>query len=79
LLCKFGGKLMAEQHIGRTSDHYKVHRTPDQKPELEKVPAEDLPDFDRDAPDSSRDDAERRRQERGNRGPDEEPAFGQGA
>jgi hypothetical protein len=30
-------------------------------------------------PDSNRDRQERGRQERGNRGPDEEPGFGQGA
>ena len=71
---------MVEQHIGRTSDRYKGgRRTPDQKPDLERVPAEDVPNFDRDEPDDAAPDDERRRQEQGNRGPDKEPGFGQGA
>lgn len=71
---------MAEQHIGRTSDHYKVQRiTSEPKPDLEEVPDEDLPNFDRDDPDDATQEDERRRQERGNRGPGEEPGFGQGA
>ena len=56
-----------DEHVGRTSDHYKVQRPPDQKRDLEPPPNEDVPDVDEHAP------------ERGNRGPDEEPGFGQGA
>ena len=59
---------MAEQHVGRTSDHYKVHRViPSQRPDLEKLPPDDVPDFDRDEPDGTPPDAERRRPERGHR------------
>jgi hypothetical protein len=65
--------------IGRTSDHYKARRTsPDRKQDLKPPPARDVPDFDTGVPDHSQDE-ERRREERGNRGPDEEPGFGQGA
>lgn len=71
---------ITDEHVGRTADQYKVRRpSPDRKPDLEPPPDADVPDFDkRDADDSPWDD-ERRRQERGNRGPDEEPGFGQGA
>lgn len=66
--------------IGRTADHYKVRQpSPDRKPELERPPDEDVPDFDEDVPGDARWSDERRRQERGNRGPREQPGFGQGA
>ena len=65
--------------VGRTSDQYKVQRSsPDRKRDLERPPDQDVPDFDKRVPDDPQDE-ERRRQERGNRGPDEEPGFGQGA
>ena len=65
--------------VGRTSDHYKVQpSSPDRKRDLEPPPAQEVPDFDKRIPDNSQDE-ERRREERGNRGPDEEPGFGQGA
>ena len=68
-----------DANVGRTSDHYKVQRrSPDRKQDLEPPPDADVPDFDKRAPDDSQED-ERRREERGNRGPDEEPGFGQGA
>ena len=66
-------------HVGRTSDHYKVQRrSPDRKRDVEPPPDADVPDGDKSAPDTHWEE-ERRRQERGNRGPDEEPGFGQGA
>lgn len=69
-----------DEQVGRTADHYKVQRpSPDQKRDLEPPPDEDVPDFDERAPDDSKLEDERRRQERGNRGPDEQPGFGQGA
>ena len=68
-----------DEHVGRTSDHYKVQRPLDQKRDLEPPPNEDVPDVDEHAPDDSSWEDEKRRQERGNRGPDEEPGFGQGA
>lgn len=68
-----------DANVGRTSDHYKVQRpSPDRKQDLEPPPDTDVPDFEERAPDDSQED-ERRREERGNRGPDEEPGFGQGA
>ena len=67
-------------HAGRMSDQSRGGPpSPDQKPDLERVPDEDIPDFDKGGPGESPWDDERGRQERGNRGPDEEPGFGQGA
>ena len=66
-------------HVGRTSDHYKVKQPPDQKPRTAQRRPDEEPQLEEDFPDDSRWSDERRRQERGNRGPGEEPGFGQGA
>jgi hypothetical protein len=56
-------------------------RTGYEKPDLQRPPDADIPEFDSDAADDYDYDSteERQRQERGNRGPGEEPGFGQGA
>lgn len=53
-------------------------RTGYDKPDIQRPPDSDIPEFDKDVPDEHESTDERRRQERGNRGPDEEPGFGQG-
>ena len=55
-------------------------RTGYEKPDVQRPPDADIPEFDSDADDYDYDSTEeRQRQERGNRGPREEPGFGQGA
>jgi len=53
-------------------------RTGYEKPDIKRPPDSDIPEFD-DRPGEYRTTEERQRQERGNRGPGEEPGFGQGA
>jgi hypothetical protein len=50
-----------------------VQRPPDQKPRTAQRPPDDEPALEEEFPDDSRWSDERRRQERGNRGPGEEP------
>ena len=54
-------------------------RTGYPRPDIRRPPDSDIPEFDEDEPDEYDSTDERQRQERGNRGPDEEPGFGQGA
>ena len=66
--------------IGRTSDQYKIQKpTSDSRPDPERPPADEPPGVDENIPRNPRWNEERRREERGNRGPAEEPGFGQGA
>ncbi len=68
---------------GMTSGDYgrpARERTGYAKPDVQRPPDADIPEFENDADDYDYDSTEeRQRQERGNRGPGEEPGFGQGA